>query len=124
MVATGSGLASLLKPMCVSLICTKVKSVVIGAAIASLMRSGRGTPPTTVQTIPVPAHAMHLSTPRRLGEFSESIFFLHGSVLVISKTAKAIEIFPPIGKKFGRRGRGQRAVEQPDRWKRRSPRRR
>ena len=57
--------ASLLKPMWLSLIWTNEKS----AAGRSLSGSGRkrpdGTPPPTVQSTPVPTHAMHLRNPRR-----------------------------------------------------------
>ncbi|MFO1055927.1 MAG: hypothetical protein U1E53_03055 [Dongiaceae bacterium] len=65
-VACGSGLASLVKPMWLSLICTKVRPSAGAAAIASPIPSGRGTPPETRQSRPVPAQARHCSARRRL----------------------------------------------------------
>ena len=64
-VALVSGLASLLKPIWLSLICTKVKPSAADAAKASPRAIPRGTPPETVQTRPVPAQAMHFKSPRR-----------------------------------------------------------
>ena len=58
-----SGLAGLSKPRWLSLTCTKLKSVVAASALP--ISRARGTPPTMVQTIAVPAQVMHSSTPRR-----------------------------------------------------------
>ena len=59
-----SVLASLLKPIWLSLIWTKLRPAG-SAACASSIRSERGTPPAIVQTTPVPTQAMHCSRPRR-----------------------------------------------------------
>src|SRR5258707_132699 len=86
-VALGSGLASLLKPMWLSLIWTKVKSLplAISAALAAPPRpSARGTPPLTVQTMPVPAQAMHFSNPRRLNSVALGLSRLLSSVIAPS----------------------------------------
>src|SRR5262249_35618574 len=71
-VVLGSGFASLLNPIWLSLICTKEK-LPLSAAIASPPSCRLfGTPPTTVHTRPVPAQAMHCSTRRRFGFTSRS----------------------------------------------------
>src|SRR5690242_14145637 len=64
-VPSASLLASPLKPMCVSLICTKLKPRAGSAAEAGLKARDERTPPVTVQTSPVPAQAMHCRNPRR-----------------------------------------------------------
>ena len=66
-VAVTSGLAGLLNPMWLSLICTKVKSAPLPASLPWPLAKARdtGMPPLMVQTKPVPAHAMHFRNPRR-----------------------------------------------------------
>src|ERR1700693_989022 len=66
-VAVTSGLAGLLKPIWLSLICTNVKSALLAALRLALLANARdaGMPPLMVQTRPVPAHAMHFRNPRR-----------------------------------------------------------
>src|SRR4051794_37706568 len=63
-----SALGGFLKPIWLSLICTKLRLRPAAgvAASAGLIRRERGTPPATVQSTPAPAHTMHSSTPRRL----------------------------------------------------------
>ena len=51
------------KPRWLSLICTKVNSLVAASALP--IRRERGTPPATVQTMAVPAQVMHFRKPRR-----------------------------------------------------------
>ncbi len=64
-----SGLASLLKPICVSLICTNkglpsfAAAVLLSAAIAKLM--GVNTPPDSANSVPAPPYAMHFRALRR-----------------------------------------------------------
>ncbi len=66
-VALGSGFAALLKPMWLSLTCTKVKGFVpAGLASAASRLIELANPPETLHTAPVPAQAMHLSRPLRL----------------------------------------------------------
>src|SRR3954468_2314671 len=64
----GSGLASALKPMWLSLIWTKLKSAPFSPSAAFSLPglSAGGTPPLTAQTRPVPPQARHFRTPRRL----------------------------------------------------------
>src|SRR6266853_1233457 len=67
-VAATSLLASLLKPMWLSLICTKLKSAPAAAPAASetwLRVCDLRIPPVMVQRTPVPAQAMDLRKPRR-----------------------------------------------------------
>src|SRR5215831_21042368 len=64
-VPSASVFAAPLKPMCVSLICTKLKSRRGSAAVAGRRVRDRRTPPVAVQTSPVPAQAMHCRNPRR-----------------------------------------------------------
>ena len=67
-VPTTSVLAGLLKPMWLSLICTKLKSAArlsAAAALTGLKIFEASTPPLTVHNIPVPAQAMHFRKPRR-----------------------------------------------------------
>src|SRR5215468_7176902 len=69
-----SGLASLLKPIWLSLIWTNVK-LLVSAARASPPKPRSnpfGTPPDTLQTMPVPAQARHFKRPRRLVPASAS----------------------------------------------------
>src|SRR6185312_493587 len=62
-----SGLAPLLKPICESLICTKLSDVFASVAACALPSSdARGTPPLTVHSTPAPAHSPHSSARRRL----------------------------------------------------------
>src|SRR5262245_22698199 len=87
-VAFGSGFASLLKPMLLSLIWTKVNPSA-GAAFAALVRlNPRGTPPTTLHTMPVPAQAMHLSSPRRFGFTSRSSVIAPSLSLTVERKAQ------------------------------------
>src|SRR4051812_1972982 len=75
-VLLGSGLASALKPIWLSLIWTKVKSALFcaSAAFASPRPNSRGTPPLTAQTRPVPPQARHFRTPRRLAVADRDLF--------------------------------------------------
>jgi RNA polymerase sigma-70 factor (ECF subfamily) len=65
-VPTTSGFAGLLKPIWLSLICTKVISP-LGSPVCPGLPNARelSRPPPTVQTTPVPAQAMHSRNPRR-----------------------------------------------------------
>src|SRR5579864_6833018 len=65
MVAVTSVFAGLLKPMWLSLICTKVKSALLSPRSPRPSARDTGTPPAKVHTRPVPAHAMHFKNPRR-----------------------------------------------------------
>src|ERR1019366_4887722 len=68
---TTSGLASLRKPICVSLMCTNVNAPLSPAAgVPGLVApSARGTPPLTVQTTAAPLQAdRHFSAWRRSGD--------------------------------------------------------
>ena len=63
-----SGFAGLLKPMWLSLICTKLSSPIPSAAPISEIRLRLydfNTPPFITQKAPVPAQAMHFRNPRR-----------------------------------------------------------
>src|SRR5579859_7747412 len=66
-----SGLASLLKPMCVSLICTNSGFPSAGAgclfAAASARSMGVNTPPESANRVPAPPYARHFSASRRVG---------------------------------------------------------
>src|SRR6516164_3567309 len=64
-VTAASLLASPLNPMCVSLICTKLKLPSSAAASPTGKTRDAKTPPVAVQTTPVPTHAMHSRKPRR-----------------------------------------------------------
>lgn len=70
-VADTSGFASLLKPMCVSLICTNSgRPALAGSAspvCASARSNGVRTPPDSVNSVPRPPKAMHCSALRRDG---------------------------------------------------------
>src|ERR1700730_8734338 len=64
-----SGLAGLLNPMWLSLICTKLSSPLASAVFNSESRLRLydfNTPPCITQKAPVPAQAMHFRKPRRL----------------------------------------------------------
>src|SRR5438552_18974836 len=65
-VAVTSGLAGLLKPMWLSVICTKLKPPPLQASLPLLLVIARetGMPPLNVQNSPVLAHAMHFRQPR------------------------------------------------------------
>src|SRR5437588_12784387 len=65
MVAVTSVFAGLLKPMWLSLICTKLKSALFSPRSPRPSACDTGTPPAKVHTRPVPAHAMHFKNPRR-----------------------------------------------------------
>src|SRR6266550_6240678 len=63
-----SGFAGLLKPMWLSLICTKLSSPIMSEVLTSEIRLKLydfSTPPFITQKAPVPAHAMHFRKPRR-----------------------------------------------------------
>ena len=63
-----SGLAGLLNPMWLSLICTKLSSPAISFGLISRIRLKLyelSTPPRMTQKAPVPAQAMHFKNPRR-----------------------------------------------------------
>src|SRR5262249_15934752 len=79
-----SGLAGLLKPIWLSLICKKLKRV--GTAATASPRSPRdfGTPPKTVHKMPVPAHTMHSSAPLRLRPESSPSILESSAALLIS----------------------------------------
>src|SRR5713101_3807443 len=68
-VSVTSLFAALLKPMWLSLICRKLRSVAVGKDDPVFATSARvfetRTPPLMVQSTPVPAHAMHFRKPRR-----------------------------------------------------------
>src|SRR5690242_331730 len=67
---TTLGLASLRKPICVSLICTKVSAFFAATfgVSAFVAPRARGTPPATVQTTAAPLHAARqLNALRRAG---------------------------------------------------------
>src|SRR6266446_8505714 len=62
-----SGLAGLLNPIWLSLICTKLSSPAISRALISPSRLRLydfRIPPSITQSAPVPAHAMHFRNPR------------------------------------------------------------
>src|SRR4029078_1440114 len=61
-----SGLAGLLKPTWLSLICRKVKPAGIAANASPSRPMDFGTPPESVHKSPVPAQTMHVSAPLRL----------------------------------------------------------
>ena len=66
--ADNIGIGWLVKPMWLSLICTKLKSptgLSAAAALAGLNIFEASTPPRMVHNIPVPAQAMHFKKPRR-----------------------------------------------------------
>src|SRR5690349_4147558 len=62
---SASGLAGLLKPIWLSLICAKVKAEPSAASTSSSRPKDFGTPPDTVHKTPVPAQIMHSRAPRR-----------------------------------------------------------
>src|SRR6476646_5595720 len=64
-VAFGSGFASLLKPIWLSLIWTNARLRASAAATGSIRLNDLGTPPFNAQTTPAPPHAAHLSSVRR-----------------------------------------------------------
>ena len=65
-VPSAFGLAGLSKPTWLSLICRKVMPAGSAAIAEPTSPSERGTPPETVQSMPVPVQVMHSSTLRRL----------------------------------------------------------
>src|SRR6516164_1088762 len=64
-VPSASGLAGLLKPIWLSLICAKVKPEPSAANASPSRPKDFGTPPDTVHKTPVPAQIMHSRAPRR-----------------------------------------------------------
>ena len=68
-VAATSGLAGLLNPMWLSLICTKLSSPILWDFVFDPMSKASArevsTPPSITQSAPVPAQAMHFRNPRR-----------------------------------------------------------
>ena len=93
------------KPMWLSLICTKLKSPPISGAVAP-SSFDVSTPPLIVQSTPVPAHAMHLRNPRRsmpLGLlFVECNCCCSCFAFLTAMTTRQAALFP-IGTKFWRR---------------------
>src|SRR6476646_11355298 len=65
-VPSASGLAGLLNPIWLSLICRKVKAEASAASASPIRPKDFGTPPESVHKIPVPAQTMHSSAPLRL----------------------------------------------------------
>src|SRR6185312_4658466 len=65
-VPSASGLAGLLKPIWLSLICRKLKPAGTAARASPSSPKDFGTPPDSVHKIPVPAQTMHVSAPLRL----------------------------------------------------------
>src|SRR5689334_13293228 len=65
-VPSASGLAGLLKPIWLSLICRKLKPAGTAASASPSNPRDFGTPPESVHKTPVPAHTMHVSAPLRL----------------------------------------------------------
>ena len=107
-VATGSGLAAFLKPIWLSLICTKVKGA--EAVVASPASALDATPPPIVQTTPAPDQAMHFRRPRRSGQSGEACasasvrtVFMTGRLLGLAgsgmETAIAAGLFPTSAEK-------------------------
>src|SRR6202007_293996 len=85
--ATASGLASLRKPMCVSLICTNVSASFAAAFSSSLpvAPSARGTPPATVQTTAAPVQAARqLNALRRAGLWGSNVL-IGGSLFAYAR---------------------------------------
>src|SRR6266498_5572584 len=76
-VSVTSLLASLLKPIWLSLICRKLRSVAAGNEDPAFAIWARvfdaKTPPLTVQSKPVPAQAMHCRKPRRSEEHTSEL---------------------------------------------------
>src|SRR6478672_13009169 len=64
-VPSASGLAGLLKPIWLSLICAKVKAEASVASASPSRPKDFGTPPDSVHKTPVPAQIMHSRAPRR-----------------------------------------------------------
>src|SRR5579862_7581918 len=76
-VAVTSGFASLLNPMWLSLICTKLSSPFIWPILCcrtSLRAKDFRTPPCSTHRVPVPAQAMHFRNPRRSTPSSSRFF--------------------------------------------------
>src|SRR5216683_680585 len=83
-----SGLAGLLKPIWLSLICRKVNPVGSAATASPISPTEWGTPPLTAQSTPVPAQTMHSSTSRRPNPCPRSSKpFLAMSHLPVGQTA-------------------------------------
>ena len=77
------GLAGLLKPIWLSLICRKVKSADSAAKASPSRPKDFGTPPDSVHNTPVPAQIIHSSAPLRLTPAS-SVFRLRSSLIIVS----------------------------------------
>src|SRR6202040_3471720 len=78
-VPSASGLAGLLKPIWLSLICAKVKAEASAASASPSRPKDFGTPPDSVHKTPVPAQIMHSSVPLRSisgPPFSQSLLFV------------------------------------------------
>src|SRR6266481_373584 len=87
-VPSASGLAGLLKPMWLSLICRNVNPVDSAASASPINPTEWGTPPLTAQSTPVPAQTMHSSTSRRPNPCPRSSKpFLAMSHLPVGQTA-------------------------------------
>src|SRR5258707_1246372 len=85
-VAATSLFASLLKPMWLSLICTKLRSAPAERAAASeawLRVWDLRIPPVMVQSTPVPAQAMHLRKPRRSTPSLSWLCFMMSGILCL-----------------------------------------
>src|SRR5215470_15955728 len=101
-VAIGLGFAGALKPMWLSEICRNVKPVDACALASDIPSSDddRGTPPTIVQSTPVPAQSMHSSAPRlSTPSFSFCPMFLSSSRPVgadAGETCGGGDLFPVI----------------------------
>src|SRR4051794_3569143 len=89
-----SGFGGFLKPIWLSLICTKLSPLAGVAACAEPSRLDRGTPPATVQSTPAPAPTMHSRTPRRLaweGEVISGIVLSCASISISGKWLRGID---------------------------------
>src|SRR5689334_20249445 len=102
-VPSASGLAGLLKPMWVSLICRKVKPDASAANASPSSPTDFGTPPDNAHRTPVPAQIMHSRAPRRsTSRPSDPRFFvlsmlclLHpGNCCYMKETAVRAILFP------------------------------
>src|SRR4029077_5619901 len=89
-VAVTSGLASLLKPIWLSLICTNRSPPAPARAARSIGMPLRP-PPVIVQTAPVPTHAMHFRNPRRSQLVSSFLFFT--GPLLLNPTFVVVDAF-------------------------------
>src|SRR6476619_2096792 len=81
-VPSASGLAGLLKPIWLSLICAKVKAEASAASASPIRPKDFGTPPDSVHKTPVPAQIMHARAPRR-STSGPPIFRLVPSLIIV-----------------------------------------